>query len=389
VTAHTAAYASDSTQRVAAPSAALGTATPDSVQQVLRSPGQSLDGTTRSAMESRFGHDFSQVRVHADPLAAESARAVGARAYTVGRHVVSGEGPLSASHPAQARLLAHELTHVVQQGDAEIGSRERLPVSRGRHDPAEAEAERAARAVAEGQAPRVSAGQHGPAVQRQEESEEADDEYTLNWPTSTYRPTFLPPNMFQSSYSLTLDPEIQAQARAAMYLNSVLSPDSVRLGLLDLDWDSILGTPPPLWLTAPALPAPAPLVPRGAGPSEPRAATPGDLFGAVMRIPAVDSALTTLRTDAESRLRADWEALSTGERVLVVSHTAIVGGTALAAVLAHEETRDFALGLIQDRSLPVPGVTGLTFQFNATGPNPSVRFDLNVGALLPEAWGFK
>lgn len=85
-------------------------------------------------MEPRFGHDFSHVRVHTDAKAAESARAVGALAYTVGRDVVLGEGQHSQETFAGRRLLAHELAHVVQQNgsavalqrkDAEIQEREK------------------------------------------------------------------------------------------------------------------------------------------------------------------------------------------------------------------------------------------------------------------------
>src|SRR5712692_51863 len=56
---------------------------PDIVHEVLRSPGQPLNAATRAFMEPRFGHDFSQVRVHTDAKAAESARAVNGQAYTV------------------------------------------------------------------------------------------------------------------------------------------------------------------------------------------------------------------------------------------------------------------------------------------------------------------
>jgi hypothetical protein len=69
-------------------------------------------------MERRFGHDFSRVRVHADSQAAESARAVHAVAYTVGSDIVFGEGAYSPCSAAGQRLLAHELTHVVQQAHA-------------------------------------------------------------------------------------------------------------------------------------------------------------------------------------------------------------------------------------------------------------------------------
>ena len=89
---------------------------PPIVHEVLRSPGQPLDPATRAFMEPRFGHDFSQVRVHTDERAAESAQAVNALAYTVGRNVVFGSRHYAPQTSAGQRLLAHELTHVTQQG---------------------------------------------------------------------------------------------------------------------------------------------------------------------------------------------------------------------------------------------------------------------------------
>lgn len=88
---------------------------PPIVHDVLRSPGQPLDAQTRAFMEPRFGHDFSQVRVHTNARAGESATAVNALAYTVGRNVVFGTGQYAPGTMEGRRLLAHELTHVVQQ----------------------------------------------------------------------------------------------------------------------------------------------------------------------------------------------------------------------------------------------------------------------------------
>ena len=88
---------------------------PPIVHNVLNSPGQSLDAGTRAFMEPRFGYDFSQVRVHTDAKAAESARAVNALAYTVGRNVVFGIGQYAPGTTMGRKLLTHELTHVVQQ----------------------------------------------------------------------------------------------------------------------------------------------------------------------------------------------------------------------------------------------------------------------------------
>ena len=88
---------------------------PAIVSGVLRSPGQALDPATRDFFELRFGHDFSRVRVHSDRTAAHSADSVGALAYTVGHNVVFAENQYSPGSAAGNRLLAHELTHVVQQ----------------------------------------------------------------------------------------------------------------------------------------------------------------------------------------------------------------------------------------------------------------------------------
>lgn len=89
---------------------------PPTVQAVLNSGGgQPLDTTTQAFMGRRFGHDFSRVRVHTDELAAKSARSVHALAYTVGRDVVFEQGQYAPETSDGKWLLAHELTHVVQQ----------------------------------------------------------------------------------------------------------------------------------------------------------------------------------------------------------------------------------------------------------------------------------
>jgi hypothetical protein len=91
---------------------------PPIVHEVLRTPGQPLDPAARAALELRFGHNFSGVRVHTDAQAAVSAQAVNALAYTVGSHVAFGSGQYTPGTPAGDRLIAHELTHVVQQQGA-------------------------------------------------------------------------------------------------------------------------------------------------------------------------------------------------------------------------------------------------------------------------------
>jgi hypothetical protein len=100
------------------PAGANLAAVPPIVHEVLRSSGEPLDTETRAFMEPRFGRDLSQVRIHTDAKAAQSARAVNARAYTVGRDLVFGAAEHAPSTAAGKSLLAHELVHTVQQGAA-------------------------------------------------------------------------------------------------------------------------------------------------------------------------------------------------------------------------------------------------------------------------------
>jgi len=94
------------------------TEAPADAQDVISRPGRALEPATRDFFEPRFGHDFSRVRVHADARAAASARALNARAYTVGANIVFGSGLYRPGTEPGRRLLAHELTHVRQQGMA-------------------------------------------------------------------------------------------------------------------------------------------------------------------------------------------------------------------------------------------------------------------------------
>ncbi len=120
---------------------------PPTVHEVLRSPGQPLDPATRAFMEPRFGHDFGRVRVHSDAHAAESARAVNALAFTVGRHVVFAAGQYAPHTSTGRHLLAHELTHVAQQPSGAAGSEGQLTVGPS-HDSFEREADQMAGQVA-------------------------------------------------------------------------------------------------------------------------------------------------------------------------------------------------------------------------------------------------
>jgi hypothetical protein len=90
------------------------------VGNINSSTGTSLSGNTREFMESGFGYDFSKVRIHTDEMAARSADSLNALAYTVGNNVLFGEGQYQPNTVEGKRLLAHELVHIVQQGEAPI-----------------------------------------------------------------------------------------------------------------------------------------------------------------------------------------------------------------------------------------------------------------------------
>ena len=89
---------------------------PPIVDDVLTQSGQPLERATRTFMEARLGYDFSRVRVHSDARANASARSIHAHAYTVGEDIVFDAGRFAPQTREGRRLLAHELTHVVQQG---------------------------------------------------------------------------------------------------------------------------------------------------------------------------------------------------------------------------------------------------------------------------------
>lgn len=99
------------------------------VSQTLSQSGRPLDDHTKTFFESRFDRDFSNVRVHTDQVAAQSAGDIDARAYTVNNHVVFSKDQFDPNSSKGQRLLAHELTHVVQQSAA------KAPLSIQRTDP--------------------------------------------------------------------------------------------------------------------------------------------------------------------------------------------------------------------------------------------------------------
>ena len=146
------------------------------VHDVISSGGRPLEPDTRAEMESRLGHDFSDVRVHDDSAASASARAVNAHAYTVGSNVVFQRDRYDPGSHEGKVTLAHELTHVVQQRSGPVegtsapgGIKVSDPSDRFERE-ATSHAEHVMSAPAPVQTSAVSSA--GPAVQREEAPED-------------------------------------------------------------------------------------------------------------------------------------------------------------------------------------------------------------------------
>lgn len=136
------------------------------IRDVVQSPGQPLELTTKALFERRFGHDFRNVRVHADAGAAASARDLGARAYTVGQHIVLGRP--SGGEPQHIAALAHELAHTLQQeplrGKADYADLRLGPPI------LEREADAMARSALQGMGSQPNPARVAPVIQRQKET---------------------------------------------------------------------------------------------------------------------------------------------------------------------------------------------------------------------------
>ena len=142
-------------------------ALPSMVDEVVHSVGEPLEGPTLSTMEARFGHDFSNVRVHVDERAEESARLLGASAYTLGNDIVFGTAMYDPSSKEGTERLAHELTHVVQQRLSAVQTS-----SSGTH---ESEARSIGASVASGQTARVTAAAPTGSVQQDKDDNPLDE----------------------------------------------------------------------------------------------------------------------------------------------------------------------------------------------------------------------
>ena len=183
------------------------TEAPPIAHEVLRSSGAPLDPITQAYYELRFGHDFSHVRVHTDERAAESADALNALAYTAGDHVVFANRQYAPSTGEGRRLLAHELTHVIQQGGGDLPAQGGLKVSRP-GDQHELQAETAAKALDHPLAHPATSTQSPIMIARQD----------AGAPTRTYSDAgYAPPPGGVVSPDITVTPQRLNRAAAVEY----------------------------------------------------------------------------------------------------------------------------------------------------------------------------
>jgi len=194
---------------------------------------------------------------------------------------------------------------------------------------------------------------------------------------------------------LHLDPQIEAQIRAITAMNALSAPEHVMAGLLELNLPPMppaIGPPAP---PSPQLPVPAPpasAMPQGPAPGTglmgPRAGTGGDIWKAVLADPSLGPAITGLGEQAAARATSEFDKLSTGATVAVVTGSVAVAGGAIVGLLSRPDVRQWITATLNDKIIPVPKVPGLGVQLNLSGNTMIVGLHLDVGKILPAALGF-
>lgn len=202
-------------------------------------------------------------------------------------------------------------------------------------------------------------------------------------------PTVIRPGLSQINLGvpLTLTPPSVAPPEAAGATPAALPP----MPNLTLNQPTIGGPQPAPAFgpgSPPMLTPPGPLVPAGAGPAAPRSASIGDMMGAIMAVPTIDWAIVNLKMTAQQKILGDWKKLNTGEAIGTISTLGVIGLGAIGGALANADSRNFLLGQISGKVLPIPGVPWLSVEFTAAGDNLGFGLHLDVGKLLPPKLGF-
>jgi hypothetical protein len=125
----------------------------------------------------------------------------------------------------------------------------------------------------------------------------------------------------------------------------------------------------------------APEIPQGKGPALTRAGTGSDVLNALWGIPQVRRAAERTMEDASRTARRGWRRSSTGEKVLLISHSAVLFGGALGTIMADDEARPLVLGLLSGVDIPVPWVDGLSFRVNPQGGGVTLPLSFWVDGL--------
>lgn len=200
------------------------------------------------------------------------------------------------------------------------------------------------------------------------------------------------PHIHLLDQQLTLDPDIIAK------INEIEAQMATRRILMDMqrpnwkllmpDFQSIVNTPSPNIFNTPT-PSPAPSIwssPRGAGPATPRAGELSDITGAIYQLPAVQRLVGQAHDEGLRQLgvlRSEWSNGTTGQRITMVTMATIFAGSLITPIVANQQTRDMAFGLIKGRDIPVPGIDGLSFKILDNGAG--VTTPLGVPGLSASA----
>ena len=174
---------------------------------------------------------------------------------------------------------------------------------------------------------------------------------------------------------LTLDPDIvrmmadiEAQMATRRILQDMLRPN---WSLILPSFQSIVSNPQSNIFSM-RIPAPSSQMSYapGAGPSTPRAGELSDITGAIYQLPAVQRLVTQAHDEGMRQLgvlRSEWNGASTGQRITMVTMATVFAGAMITPIMANQQTRDLAFGLIKGRDIPIPGVDGLSFQILDNG----------------------
>lgn len=190
---------------------------------------------------------------------------------------------------------------------------------------------------------------------------------------------------------LTLDPqiidmmsEIEAQMAARRILADMMRPS---WHLVLPTFQSILSTPQPNVFAGPAPPAGVPAAYPNAGlVGPPRAGDLSDVAKAIYAMPAVQGLVERAHDEGLRQvrlLRVEWETAPVSERVVMVTMATVFAGALITPIIANQQTRDLAFGLIKGRDIPIPGVGGLSFQILDGGG--SITTPLGVPGLTGSA----